>query len=354
MAQRGARLAMGLARGSLCQTRNLLARPAAVGGSQQTRGMRLHKERTIRSMYWRGRSFDKVETPKRRDEWQAWNYRAEIFAFSRRLQENLSENTLRQIFTHKSYVEKVQREQADINLPELKIQDNTALAKRGNKLLDDTLKQYLRHVFNRVPEDGIIAMADYLGSETVTADIASWIGCNDIILSAESPPNNSTMKNTVLALLGGIDTDLGLGRVRRFIVDIIISYLNDKDILDDVWHIPNPRETLNLILKNSGLPAYEPRLMFQTGVATVEPCHLVGLYVNQNFIGSSPGETLEIAEDCAALDTLQRMFDLRESRAPFVYGEAAEKIDYEAHSKQHAFIETWRVQLNNGLEMKLN
>lgn len=297
-------------------------------------------------MYWRGRSFDVVKYQERRpDELVNWNFRAEIFAFSRRLQENLSEDTLRKIFTHKSYVDHIRKEQAQTSLPDLNIESNAEFIHRGDVLLSECLKPYLRHVFNMMPEDGIEAITNYLKSEAVLSDISNWIGCKKIILSKEWPPSSTTMAETISALLAGIEADFDLSRVRRFVVDIIATYLNNKDILDDVWIIPNPKETLNLLLSNSQLPSYEPRIIFQTGVRTVESCHIVGLYVNQRLVGSGPGETLAIAEECAAFDTLERFFDLKVSRKPLIYGEASEAIDYNAHTKEHESMRTWKIAL---------
>lgn len=313
--------------------------------SQQTRGLKQYQEKTVRAMYWRGRSFDRASFEKRRSEYQDWNYRSEIFAFSRRLQENLDENTLREIFAHPSYVEAFRENQAKYNLPDIGMKPNTHLVHRGCALLDECIKPYLRYTFSRMPEDGIVAITNYLKSERVLADIAKWIGCKEIILVTEYPPGPTTMADTIKALLAGVERDLGLERTRRFIVDMIISYLNDKDILEDVWVIPNPRETLNLILANTRLPAYEPRIMFQTGVKTLESCHIVGLYTNKKFLGSSAGETLDIAEECAAIDSLQRIFELKENRQPYTYGEASEQIDYAAHKIEHDDIKKYKLDL---------
>lgn len=315
---------------------------------QQKRGIRRYKAATIRAMYWRGRSFDAVKYPdRRRDELQEWNYRSEIFAFSRRLQENLGEDTLRQIFAHPCYIRNLKLKESSLDLPTTQLESNESLVARGSELLDMTAKPYLRFFFNQMPEDGIIAVTNYLRSEIVMADIAKWIGCKDIILAAEWPPKPRVMADTVLALLAGIEKNLGFERVRRFVVDMIISYLNDKDILDDVWIIPNPKESLNQILENSGLPAYEPRIMFHTGIRTLDSCYVVGLYSNQRLLGSSPGETLAIAEECATLDVMMRLFDLRDSRQPFVYGEESEKIDYKSHEREHSYMKDWRIVSSN-------
>lgn len=312
---------------------------------QQTRGLKAHQEKTVRAMYWRGRSFDRVQfEPTRRSQWSEWNYRSEIYAFSRRLQENLSEDTLRQIFTHPSYAKDLSDRQAKLNLPYIEVQSNEGLAHKGQCLLTEYLKPYLRHTFNRMPEDGIVHITNYLSSDDLLADTAMWIGCKEIILSKEYPPEANTMANTVRALIAGIESEEPT-KTRRFIADIIISYLNDKDIFDDVWEIPNPKETLNLILANSQLPAYEPRIMFETGAKMVDQCYVVGLYSNKKFLGSSAGETLKIAEHCAALDTLQNLFNLKEDKAPYVYGDASEKIDYDAHKSEHDYIKTWRFTL---------
>lgn len=313
---------------------------------QQSRSMRLYRERTMRAMYWRSRQFDAIKYPERhRSEFQDWNYKSEIFAFSRRLQENLSEDTLRRVFAHESYLESLRDRQRELSLPEINLESNAKLISRGEQLLDHCIPPYLRHTFNKMPEEGIVAITNYLKSEPVMADIAKSIGCTDIILCAERFPNEKTLAATMRAVLAGIDLDLGLDRVQRFVVDMIITYINEKDILDDIWLIPNPKQTLNLILKNSQLPNYEPRIMYQVGRKTLEQCFVVGIYVNHKLLGSSPGETIEIAEECAALDTLRWLFDLHDSRAPYVWGEASEKINYEAHRKEHPRISRWSFEL---------
>lgn len=297
-------------------------------------------------MYWRARSFDAVKLPNdRRDSRQEWNYRSEIYAFSRRLQENLSENTLRQVFSQPSYIESLKAKQAELKLPEINLISNQKLVERGNDLLEMSTKPYLRHSYRLIPEEGVEAIHNYLASEAVLADIATWIGCRDLILSPDWPPSSEALANTVLAVLAGIESEFGLDRVRRFAVDIILSYLADKDILDDVWVIPNPEEVLATILKNSQLPAYEPRILFQTGVKTLESCHIVGLYTNQHLLGSSPGETIDIALKCAAVDSLSRLFDLTIDSTPLVFGEKSEGINYDQHSKKHNYLDTWKFDI---------
>lgn len=329
--------------------RNIVPRHICQGNLNQwnqIRGMRMFREKTLRVMYWRGRSFDAVKFDRRRSEWQDWNYKTEIFAFSRRLQENLSEDTLRCLLTHPSFIKELEKREESLHLPNSNLESNENLVARGEKLLIDCIKPYLRYHFTRIPEDGIIAITEYLTSPPVMADMAKWFGCKEIVLASEYPPSEETMSRTVSALVGGVEKDLGIERTRRFITDMVITYINDKDLLDDVWNIPNPKETLNHILVNSRLQPYEPRIVFQTGLRTIEACHVVGLYTSKNFLGSSAGETLEIAEECACLDALRRLFDLGDHRRPLTYGEKSEKIDYSAHTKEHDYIKSWKIHPN--------
>lgn len=296
-------------------------------------------------MYWRGRSFDRVEIKHKRSDRQDWNYKTEIFAFSRRLQENLSEDTLRRAFTHPSYIASLQKQGGEFDLPVVQLDSNEELVDKGLKLMDDIIKPYLRHHFNNMPEDGITAITNYLKSDEVLATIAKWIGCRDIVLTADYPPSSQAMALTVPAVIAAIDKDLGFERARRFIIDMIITYIHDFPIMEKIWQIPHPRETLNMILKNNGLPNYEPRIIFQTGLRTLEACHVVGLYCNKQFLGSSPGETLDIAEECASLDAMMRLFDIKENRRPLTFGDKSEVIDYTVHTKPHPTLNNWKFEL---------
>lgn len=306
--------------------------------------MHRYQQDTIRFMYARARSFDAVKYKDRLpSDWAAWNYQTELFAFSRRLHEELSESTLRTIFTFKCYLDNLAKEQKDAGIKGaiLDIKCNEQLIERGSELLDSFIKQYLRFTFSKLPEDGIEEITRYLLSNKVLQDIAKWIGCRDIVLCADLPPSEEKLADSVKALIAGIELDFNHDKAKNFVIDYIMTYIDNKDILDDIWKIPDPVTVLKNILRNNKVSEYEPRIMFHTGINTIESCYIVGLYVDKKLIGYGPGENLRIAEISAALDSLQRMWDLKEARAPMLFGEEAYKVDYKRYSSKHPASEDW-------------
>ena len=64
-----------------------------------------------------------------------------------------------------------------------------------------------------------------------------------------------------------------------------------------------------------GLPAPEPRLLRRTGPGSLLASYTVGLYVDRELVGESPGESLDIAEEMAARDALRNLFKTAEDQA---------------------------------------
>ena len=86
------------------------------------------------------------------------------------------------------------------------------------------------------------------------------------------------------ALVGALAEDQTPKRAQNFVLDFILTYLVDKDLME-IWEIPNPRFHMKNILKREGLPAPEYRLLGQSGVGTIEACFVVGIYCNKELIG---------------------------------------------------------------------
>lgn len=310
----------------------------------QFRSIRIHQEKTLRLMYHRKSSFDAIDFGERkRDAWIDWNYHSELYAFAKRLNESVTIEKLMTIFSSQSYVDKLKRDEERLKIPQgfQQVTSNKLLATKGKNLLDLYIKEYLRYAFKKLPEDGIEAINEYLTSTQTLADIAKWIGCKDLIQTSEFPPSQATMAESVEAFIAGLEEESGSERTRRFVIDMIVSYIHDKDLLDDIWKLPHPCETVNLILENSKLPHYEPRIMFQVGPKSLDSCFHIGLYVDKKLIGSGSGETCEIAEQCAALRTLQNFFDIAENREPLRFGIHLEGIDFSSYGKKHKFISEW-------------
>jgi len=89
----------------------------------------------------------------------------------------------------------------------------------------------------------------------------------------------------VKALVGALAEDQNQSHAENFVLDFILTYLADKDLLE-IWDIPNPGFNLKRILSKERLPAPEARILRESGVGTIEACYVVGIYVNRELIGS--------------------------------------------------------------------
>lgn len=67
--------------------------------------------------------------------------------------------------------------------------------------------------------------------------------------------------------------------------DILIARLVEKD-LAEIWCPEDPMEILNDILDREHRELAEPRIIAQTAVNTLLPVYQIGLYSNQEFLGS--------------------------------------------------------------------
>ena len=110
----------------------------------------------------------------------------------------------------------------------------------------------------------------------------------------------------------------GQERTKRFLVDVLATQLHAQDI-NEIWDVENPMNVVQTILKNQGKAEPESRLLWVSGQDTIMACYHIGIYVDQELIGQSPGETVEIAEDMAARDVLRRMFKYDDTARPLPF-----------------------------------
>ncbi|CAG2115206.1 unnamed protein product [Medioppia subpectinata] len=304
------------------------------------RSFKLWQEKTLKLMYHRKRLFDAVKP----NLWQ--------------------EKTLKLMYHRKRLFDAVKPNVEPRSRPQecwlLKCSSpdfyqnsiaNNEFIQNGQNICQSFIKTYLRHFLPRLPEDGVCAIHDYLTSDEVLADVAKWIGCIDLVLCEEFPPNETTLANTVRALIGAAAEDHTIKRAENFILDFVMTYLLDKDLLE-IWDIPNPRFNLNAILSRERLPAPEYRLLRESAAGTIEACYVVGIYVDKQFIGSAPGETIEIGKQMAELDALRRLFRLQASEVLFKFGPKAYDIDMSESSKETLHLDEWSPSLLDNKRMK--
>jgi large subunit ribosomal protein L44 len=281
--------------------------------------------------------------PSRRSEYIDWNAKSELFGFIQRLGEKLSESNLRTAFTDSSFIkqEEEKREQMGVSDVPLDMEDNSALAVAGHEAMSPFIKAYLRHFLPKLPEEGIGAVHDFVLSNEHLSVMSQTLGTTDIIFRSEYTPSDKTLANTLKAVVGAILKEHGSKRMERFVIDLILTYLQDKDIFE-IWDIPDSKATLNHILANESLPPFEPRLVRDTGRNTIQACFMVGLYVNQRHIGTGSGETLEVAEEMAAYDALRKLFGIRPAEVVYEFGPRAYDMDFSPSNKEHMTLINWR------------
>lgn len=265
-----------------------------------------------------------------------WNYAGELYAFGKRLGEDFHESTLRQSFTHKSYVDKAAEERRELGVREenisLTLPTNETLAEQGSQIISIYLKAFLRYAYPNFPEEGISAVHDYLTTNNMLEYIGKNLGMYDLILSADFPPSASTVATTFKAVVGALSHDLGLERAHLFVQDFVLTQLVNQDI-NELWTMVNPMGVLAAILEKHSFHPPEPRVLRNTGSSTVVACYEVGIYCNKRLLGRGYGETALIAEEMAAREVLKRIFGTDIRNAPPKFGQKGRNLQLSLHSK---------------------
>ncbi|OTF82412.1 hypothetical protein BLA29_001138 [Euroglyphus maynei] len=307
----------------------------------QKRGMKLWNEKLLRKMYLRKRSFDaEPERLRARSEWQDWDYASEIYAFAQRLHESqLNDQILIRAFTHRSYVNEQHNKQKNLGVQDVheQLEDNAELIDSGCLFMKKFLSQYLRYHLQQAPEECIQSLVQYLMSTSVMSDISKWIGCVDLILCSEFPPNEQTLADTVSSIVGAILQTGGEKRAQNFVIDFICTYLNGRDPLE-IWHIDRMDLNLEAFLRkylNQSDVNCEPRILRQSAVDTIESCYIVGIYSKEKLLGQSAGESLAIAKRMAELDAFRRLFGLTTANVRFEYGQRAYDIEFHKYEREN-------------------
>ncbi|KAL7293873.1 hypothetical protein TKK_0012926 [Trichogramma kaykai] len=251
-----------------------------------------------------------------RNKWIDWNRDAELYAFNQRLSEKFKTDLLEQAFTHRSYIIQEEDERKKVGLEsQLQLVDNQELIDEGKQIASLVVENYLNEVLPLAPRECILALKNYLLAEGNLAKTSSGIGTKDLILTAEYPVSEETLMNTFYALVSALNRSVDLEHVGKFIRDIVISTLAEKDLIE-IWCPEDPMEILNDILDREGRAYAESRIIGQTGVNTLIPVYNIAVYSNKEFLGSGMGDSIEEAEKMAALNALLRMFDLLDSSKP--------------------------------------
>ncbi|XP_017467639.1 PREDICTED: 39S ribosomal protein L44, mitochondrial [Rhagoletis zephyria] len=257
------------------------------------------------------------QLPQPRSGFIEWNYRAELFAFGKRLHEEFQLDMLQTAFTQPSYVEKEYQRQKDLGIKDsdIQMQDNNQLSERGAYLANECVRAYLKHSFPDVPLEGINAFAAYLLSTDMLSHIGSHLGMIELLLDADYPPEKESMARSLLAVICAIEQTSGQERAFLFIRDFICTQMNQRDLLD-IWHIADPEQMLKQICEERKMGEMEPRLLGDCGKNTVLAAYHVGIYANKTLLGHGFGEDVATAIKTASLNALQEIFCLQDNARP--------------------------------------
>ncbi|XP_030556176.1 39S ribosomal protein L44, mitochondrial [Drosophila novamexicana] len=258
------------------------------------------------------------QKPEPRSGFVEWNYRSELFAFGKRLNEEFQLPLLQAAFTQRTYAHQEQERQRKLGIAEADLQtaDNSQLAAKGAHIAKAYVEAYLQHALPKVPSAGHQAIAAYLlGTETL-AHVSTHLGTKELIFSTEYPPSSETLAQTLQAIIGALADSSGVERAFLFVRDFICTQLNQKDLLE-IWTPEQPLQLLSEVCTQRQLGEPEPRLLGDCGKNTVLAAIQVGIYANRQLLGKGFGENVQTATETAAIDALQTVFEMHENRRPF-------------------------------------
>lgn len=282
-----------------------------------------------------------------------WNYNAELFALSNRLGEKFDDNFLREALTNKSYIEGEAIRMNEVGLqPALSIKSNEELSEKGQQQISKFVKGYLRAVFTEVPEEMIISVHDHLLSSEILAHVAKNIGLGDLLLCAEFPCIDETFSKSFKALVAALEKSSGEERARTFVHDFVLTQLYGKDV-NELWNPTDPVGNLNTILNKNGLEEAEFRLIRKAGANSLLAVYHVAVYSDKTFVASGTGESVEIAQEMAALNGLKKLFHTEDSMRALPFGRQLKGLESKIkdhESTPNISIHEWTVDKSRALQ----
>ncbi|XP_014254443.1 39S ribosomal protein L44, mitochondrial [Cimex lectularius] len=259
------------------------------------------------------------EPPVNRSTFIEWNYNAEIYAFGKRLGEDFDQSALKQALLDESYIKKLAKEQKSVGLEaETNIKSNMDMAEEGETLIQDYINKYLTTTLPYLPNKYIETIQEFLLSTGTLAYVANHIGINDLVLCEDFPPKEETLAVCLKSVIQALALSSGLDRSSLFIRDFIVTQIATKD-LSPMCTPDNPLEELSQSLMERGMPPFEPRLISAIGKNSILANYEVGMYCDRQMIGRGCGESIEIAQDMAACDSLWRMWGVTPNKKPFPF-----------------------------------
>jgi len=283
------------------------------------------------------------EPERHRSEYPNWNFEAELYAFGKRLGEEWDEATLRKALQDSSHALKLRERQKDVGLADLASagpNDNSELATLGLEVIENYVKAYLRTHFPNLPEEGCSGICGYLTSDLISGHIARNIGLNDLVLCDRVKPLDRHLAKCLHAVVGALALSTNVQRAQGFVLDIMIAQLAERDLFELIDAEVTSFDLLKQIFKSHLDAVLEPRIIRSTASETILSLFTVGIYSDKDpdgvssktFVGSGSGETVDIAVDMAAKDSLRSFFGLHPG-VRLAFGREARKLSIPLDTK---------------------
>jgi len=244
-----------------------------------------------------------------------FNQGAELAALQARLGERFEPGLLGEAMVSPSHVAREVAQQRELGVEvEVGLEDHTRLAGEGARVLQVTLEEWLGAALPAFPEEGVRGVVEHLVGEAVLAEVAFYLGLRELVLSSTYPPTREELATSFRALVGALAAGAE-DRARQLVVDLVASQLQGKD-LNELWEVKDPMGLLVATLEQLGRSQPEARLLWETAPSSILATYRVGVYVDRELVGESPGETLQEAEEMAARDALRNLYRTSEHAAP--------------------------------------
>ncbi|CAG9538542.1 unnamed protein product [Cercopithifilaria johnstoni] len=289
----------------------------------------------LKDLYHR-RMLGGAEPVLSRSAYPNWNYDSEIYAFGHRIgAAETNKDELIRALTDSSFYQRADIVEESINAQPSKQESyemrehNKQLIQLGNEFLWKNTCAYLRYGLLHAPEELITNLVLKLTADEQIANLATYLGINNLIRTAEFPPSIPSLCNAFKALLA----TLPYHRATALIRNVIVAQLSDLDI-EEVFPLAEPFAVLQCFMSSNAGMEVEPRLLRSTGEISAEPMFVAGIYANKKLIGQGPGETISIAVDMAAMDALMRCWGVTADRK-FPFNELDSLSDLDYFNKPH-------------------
>jgi len=207
-------------------------------------------------------------------------------------------NNLVQAFVHRSYL----NENRDFSLPH-----NERLEFLGDAVLELVVTE---HIFNEYlnPEGELTSWRASLVNAKMCARVASELGMNDYMLLSRGENKDESSKareyilaNALEALIGAIYYDQGWDSAKKFILDSVISKLEEV-LENNLWMDPKSRFQESSQEKLGITPTY--KVLSEEG-PDHEKDFTVGAFLDKEKVAEGKGTSKQEAQTSAAEEALK-------------------------------------------------